>query len=342
MFPADFIIPFENIYKDRSPPSIRVEFRSLDLWAPVDSVSITPTDNGVTPSTTSSRPPEIHTYPAAVSFAITDNETGDHKEYTYALAKDINFVTAHPCAPSRHVKILKSPSSPTIQQVDLSGNGIIGKTASVVGKSLDPRWYIFERRRLTACLGHPLHKYYTYTALHLSELLAKQDFSIEALLGDYSSTAHRPSLTPASIKTVAKVLVIDCITGFQSLPQEHEIPLSPVVSRSESFGFGGAGPRSPMARRMSSMSSEHESAMVSSPTSPGGMSDSGFLFESASKKMHSETRRRQFGSDAEMLVRAICAERGWNALISRRRRGCLACAIREAGALGWKVIVRVD
>jgi hypothetical protein len=64
--------------------------------------------------------------------------------------------------------------------------------------------------------------------------------------------------------------------------------------------------------------------------------------ESASKKMHSETRRRQFGSDMEILVRAICAEKGWNALISRRRRGCLACAIREAGALGWKVVIRVD
>jgi putative hemolysin len=64
--------------------------------------------------------------------------------------------------------------------------------------------------------------------------------------------------------------------------------------------------------------------------------------ESASKKMHSETRRRQFGSDMEILARAFCAEKGWNALISRRRRGCLACAIREAGALGWKVIIRVD
>jgi hypothetical protein len=58
--------------------------------------------------------------------------------------------------------------------------------------------------------------------------------------------------------------------------------------------------------------------------------------------MHSETRRRQFGSDMEVLVRAVCAERGWNALIARRRRGCLACAIREAGALGWRVVIRVD
>jgi len=48
----------------------------------------------------------------------------------------------------------------------------------------------------------------------------------------------------------------------------------------------------------------------------------------------------KFGSDMEMLARALCAEQGWNALISRRGRGCLACSIREAGALGWRVVLR--
>jgi hypothetical protein len=119
------------------------------------------------------------------------------------------------------------------------------------------------------------------------------------------------------------VLVVDCVTGFQPQPQEHEIPLSPVLSRTDS-NVSGMFP----------------------PASPGGGVDGGsFLegaLESASKKMHSETRRRQFGSDMEILARAFCAEKGWNALISRRRRGCLACAIREAGALGWKVIIRVE
>ena len=58
--------------------------------------------------------------------------------------------------------------------------------------------------------------------------------------------------------------------------------------------------------------------------------------------MHLETKRRGFGSDMEILVRALCAQNGWNAIISRKKRGCLACAIREAGALGWKVVVRVE
>jgi putative hemolysin len=279
--------------------------------APVDSVQTTTTE-GDEPTPASdvsglSRPPQIRRYAAAITFAVTDLDLEETREYTYALAKDINFVTAHPCVPSQHVKIMKSPSSPTIQQVDLSGIGGIGKMASVV--------------------GHPLHKYYTYTALHLSELLTKQDFSLESLLGSYSSASHhRPSVTPTPPNNAAKVLVIDCITGFQPQPQEHEIPLSPVLSRTDSNTSSMLSPTS------------------SNPTPGGGVAEGGMAgaLESASKKMHSETRRRQFGSDMEILARAFCAEKGWNALISRRRRGCLACAIREAGALGWKVIIRVD
>lgn len=126
--------------------------------------------------------------------------------------------------------------------------------------------------------------------------------------------------------------MIDCITGFKSLPQEHEIPLSPVVSRSGS-NLSATSP---------SPHTANSTPIHSGAGDSGGEGFFGAAFESASKKMHSETRRRQFGSDAEILVRAFCAEKGWNALISRRRRGCLACAIREAGALGVKVIIRVD
>jgi hypothetical protein len=50
--------------------------------------------------------------------------------------------------------------------------------------------------------------------------------------------------------------------------------------------------------------------------------------------------KHHFGSDLEMLARALCAERGWNALISRRGRGCVACSVREASALGWRVVLR--
>jgi hypothetical protein len=81
---------------------------------------------------------KIHSYTASVTFTVTNIDLEEGREYTYSLAKDINFVTAHPCVPSQHVKIMKSPSSPTIQQVDLSGNGVTGRAASTVGKNPHP------------------------------------------------------------------------------------------------------------------------------------------------------------------------------------------------------------
>lgn len=355
VLPADFIIPFENVYREKTPPTLLIELDALKLQAPVDSNHTTPAeDNAATPFSELCRPAQIQTYPAEVSFNVMDMDTYETTQHTYSLAKDVNFVTSHPCVPSSHVKILRSPSSPTIQQVDLSGRGGAGKAVSVVGMSNFPPFQSLNVTDTPA--GHPLHKSYTYTALHLSELMAKQDFSLEALLDDYSSAAHRPSLTPTSATGAAKFLVIDCITGFQSLPQEHEIPLSPVVSRHGSYSFPTPR-RSSTADSFNSFNGNNHSPV--SPTTPGmGMNEcaspttlegvkeggaaGGGNMESASKKMHSETRRRQFGSDMEILVRAFCAEKGWNAVISRRRRGCLACAIREAGALGWKVVIRVD
>lgn len=45
----------------------------------------------------------------------------------------------------------------------------------------------------------------------------------------------------------------------------------------------------------------------------------------------------------EMLARAWCAEKGVNAIVSRKGKGCVGCAVREAGALGvgWGVVLRV-
>ncbi|KAL2180833.1 uncharacterized protein P884DRAFT_274713 [Thermothelomyces heterothallicus CBS 202.75] len=317
VLPADFLIPSENTYPEKEPPALDIVLKALNLGAPVSPGHTTPAHgNETTPESDDSKVSSPSVFAASVTFAVTDLDSEEVHEYTYSLAKDINFVTAHPCVPSQHVRLMKSPCSPTIQQVDISGHGASGRTASVV--------------------GHPLHKYYTYVALHLSELLTKKDCTLESLLSSYSlSPRQRPIMSPSLSQVnspAAKVLVIDCITGFHPQPQEHEIPLSPVISRTDSNNSAG---------------------MLTSPTSSnvtlGGSADHGqgdgtgtATLESASKMMHSESRRRQFGSDMEILVRAFCAEKGWNALISRRRRGCLACAIREAGALGWKVVIRVD
>lgn len=138
VLPADFIIPYENIYRDKTPPNMWIELKSLNLLSPVGSMTSTPSSgiNGVTPSSDASRPQEILNYTASLAFTVALEDTGEEKEYVFTVAKDINFLTAHPCVPSQHVRILKSPSSPTIQQVDLSGNhGALGKNASTVGKS---------------------------------------------------------------------------------------------------------------------------------------------------------------------------------------------------------------
>ncbi|KAK2059352.1 hypothetical protein LY76DRAFT_512319 [Colletotrichum caudatum] len=280
ILPADFIIPYEDNYPE-PPPRLSISLLSLDLSSPVDSALSTPTEETVmTPFSDVTRAPELYTYPSSISFSVGPLG-GEAKEHTFALTKDIHFVTAHPCHPSSHVKVLRSPSSPTIQQIDVDGSGIGGQSS-----------------KPATITGHPLHKFFTYTVIHLSELLEKPDASLKDLLLNTSSV-RRPSYTP-NANTTPRVLVIDCITGFKRQPPTQETPTSPILERTAN----GAN--------------------------------------LATTNMHLESRRRQFGSDMEILVRAFCAEKGWNAIISRRRRGCLACAIREAGALAWKVIIRVD
>jgi len=137
VLPADFIVPFENTYKERPPERIDIEFRSLNLQAPPnDSVLTTPTEEAApTPySTLSSKTggPEIRTYPASITFSVATDFEYEGTEHTYQLHNDVYFVTAHPCVPSQHVKVLKSPSSPTIQQIDVTGTGLSGRSTSPV------------------------------------------------------------------------------------------------------------------------------------------------------------------------------------------------------------------
>merc|ERR1712000_767434 len=127
--------------------------------------------------------------------------------------------------------------------------------------------------------SHPLHKFYNYTVVHISELIERRHHPLVDFLD--------PAQTKAPKAGDNRVLVIDCITNYAEIP-----PASPTLERVDSAGSAYSYP----------------------PQSP----------------------------DMEILVRALCAQKGWNALISRRKRGCLACAIREAGALGWKVIIRVE
>ncbi|RYP45204.1 hypothetical protein DL769_011476 [Monosporascus sp. CRB-8-3] len=346
VLPADFVIPYENQYLTPPPSNIRVELKSLNLSAPVDSVRPTPLlMKQAAQSPDASKLPVICTYPASVAFTITHDGIEQQQELNIALSSDVYFVTAHPCAPSSRVKFLKSPTSPTIQQIDVGGCDFSGKSSSAA--------------HIT---GHPLHRYYTYAAIHLLDLLSQPgNATLEDLLSRSASANRSPTTTSSSPARAPRVLVIDCITGFAPprSPDNDALSLSRVSSLSSSFGLEPINtgvpplqtpePPHPRNRRPStatSCSSRFE--RVDPPPLPnGGTATAGSATTplSESARMPSRlgnARRRQFGSDLEVLARALCAERGWNSLVSRRRRGCLACAIREAGALGWRVVVRVE
>lgn len=149
--------------------------------------------------------------------------------------------------------------------------------------------------------GHPLHKAFTYTKIPLSSLLTTS-----------SSTPFVSLLSP---------------------------PVSPFVSQN------------PIQSPSTSMFNEiHSSTHTTSSSIPkvlvidctdSTMSATAFPQRPMPNPHAPHPNRRAFGSDLEVLARAVCAERGWNALVSRRGRGCLACAVREAGALGWRVVLRV-
>ncbi|RYO80881.1 hypothetical protein DL764_009840 [Monosporascus ibericus] len=345
VLPADFVIPSENQYFTPPPSNIRVELKSLNLSTPVDSVRPTPSlRKQATQSPDASKPPVIHTYPASAAFTITHDGIEQQQELNIALSSDVYFATAHPCAPSSRVKFLKSPTSPTIQQIDVGGYDFSGKSSSAAHTT-----------------GHPLHRYYTYAAIHLLDLLSQPgNATLEDLLSRSASANRSATTTPSSPVRAPVVLVIDCITGFAPprSPDNDALSLSRVSSLSSSFGLEpintGAPPlqipepphpRSRLPSTATLGSSRFERADPAPPPNGGTATAGSATTPSESTRMPSRVgnaRRRQFGSDLEVLARALCAERGWNALVSRRRRGCLACAIREAGALGWRVVVRVE
>ncbi|KAI1156308.1 hypothetical protein F4825DRAFT_322750 [Nemania diffusa] len=324
ILPADFIIPHEATYPNRPPSNIRIEFKSLDLDASFSSVNTTPSIAGLEPLNESDTTPRIRDYTASMAFSMSHDATDHDADLKFSLTNDVYFVTAHPCVASSYVKYLKSPSSPTIQQIDVGGHDFNGKPSSPA--------------HIT---GHPLHRFYTYTAIHLIDLLTRPaSTTLEDLIKGTpthersSSVSSRTSFTSRP----QRVLVIDCITGFAP-PRSPDLPsLSRVSSLSSSFALEPTNTppiqlSTPELERRPSTARSSMSRFERVDPPPSATPEANIQLR---------TRRRQFGSDLAVLVRAFCAEKGWHAIISRRRRSCLACAIREAGALGWRVVIRVD
>ncbi|KAI1771722.1 hypothetical protein F4818DRAFT_202142 [Hypoxylon cercidicola] len=327
VLPADFIIPYENAYPNSPPSNIRIELKSLNLSPQGDSVSTTPTTErgfSLFPDSGKENGRGIHTYPASVTFTMSHDALDRDDFHNFALSNDVYFVTAHPCVASSYVKYFKSPTSPTIQQIDVGGHDLNGKSSSPA--------------HIT---GHPLHRFYTYAAIHLTDLISQPTATLEDLLSKSAlsnrSSSHSTSSVPSR---PPRFLIIDCVTGFAP-PQSPDMPsLSRMSSLSSSYGMEPAN--IPPIRMPGSIELERRPSTAASTHSRVERIDPPSSSPSPSARMRLGTRRRQFGSDLEILVRALCAEKGWNAIISRRRRGCLSCAIREAGALGWKVVIRVE
>ncbi|KAF3064190.1 hypothetical protein GL218_02079 [Daldinia childiae] len=133
VLPADFIIPYENAYPNPPPSNIKIELKSLNLNAPVDNGSTTPTADMSSrpfPDSTKKEGAEIQTYPASVAFTMSHDTLERDEHHNFTLSNDVYFVTAHPCVASSYVKYFKSPTSPTIQQIDVGGHNFNGKSSS--------------------------------------------------------------------------------------------------------------------------------------------------------------------------------------------------------------------
>ncbi|KFY57689.1 hypothetical protein V497_05331 [Pseudogymnoascus sp. VKM F-4516 (FW-969)] len=243
ILPGDFTLPPPDV---PDPVNMEVVLESLDLFTGLDSAESTPiNENG--PGVNSADHPKIRTYSAMLQFTVKPSDQST-RSMNFALTYDVQFVTAHPCVPSLHTRLIQSSTSPGqhAAQLDSTSSG--------------PH---------TLFTGHALHKSYNFSRHTLSSVVFASPASPPPLLSLHTSSTE--------------IFVIDCTE-----------PDPPEVATMDAHPA--------------------QSAYVS--------------------------RKRRFGSDLEMLARAWCAEKGYNALVSRKGRNCIACSIREARALSWKIVLR--
>lgn len=130
--PGDFTMPYENTYKT-SPRNVSIQLKTFDIMKPVETIHPSPLSQVVgTPLTESAQLPEdVPAHPARLTFNVaTSGREGSPartEEVALTLTYDINFVTAFPCSPSRRVRFVRRPGSPTIQKIDLFGSDTLGK-----------------------------------------------------------------------------------------------------------------------------------------------------------------------------------------------------------------------
>jgi hypothetical protein len=278
LLPGDFSLPYHDV-QDINDLEVRLE--SLELLDDAISVPEEPvTGDDSTPMSDITENLEIKNYSAMMKFSVTwRNGT---REMDFTLKHDVHFVTAHPCVPSKHTKLLQSPTSPSTQNIiqpsEFEGSQV-GPHERYTGK-----FYPWNAScSLLIYAGHPLHKSFVYKREFFSHILIPSLIRRDSLSQHPLESLHTSS---------NEVFVIDCT---EPAPPSTTPPLKPTDLNEHTSNTFTEGP---------------------------------------------VTRKRRFGSDLEMMARAWCTEMGYNALISRKGRNCIACSIREARALGWKIVLR--
>jgi hypothetical protein len=114
VLPEDFTLPPPDV---RDPVTLVVKLQSLDLISATDSAESTPSQNP-TPATGTTAA-SINTYSAKANFSVDPSDM-EKREITFDLTYDVQFVTAHPCVPSKHSRLVSSkanlaPQSPEQQ-----------------------------------------------------------------------------------------------------------------------------------------------------------------------------------------------------------------------------------
>ncbi|OBT97614.1 hypothetical protein VE01_04574 [Pseudogymnoascus verrucosus] len=243
ILPGDFTLPRADV---PDPVNLEVNLESLDLFTGLDSAESSPLEEDG-PGVETADKPNVRTYSAMLQFTVKPSDEPT-KSMNFALTYDVQFVTAHPCVPSLHTRLVQSSTNPgsPAAQLDSTSSG--------------PH---------TLFTGHALHKSYNFSRHTLSSVV-------------FASPAAPPPLLSLHTSST-EIFVIDCTEPDP--PEVEALDAHPA-----------------------------QSAHVS--------------------------RKRRFGSDLEMLARAWCAEKGYNALVSRKGRNCIACSIREARALSWKIVLR--
>lgn len=132
ILPGDFTLPPADV---PDPVNLEVKLESLDLFTGLDSAESSPI-NEDGPSGKTTDHPNIRTYSAMLQFTIKPSDEPT-KSMNLSLTYDVQFVTAHPCVPSLHTRLIQSSTSPGFQAAQLDTKSS-GPHTLFTGKSIIP------------------------------------------------------------------------------------------------------------------------------------------------------------------------------------------------------------